>query len=144
MKKAARATKSAEYLLDGNVLVALADAAHVHHAQAVRWFASTTVPFATCPITQGTLIRMLVHFKAVPDVATAVVFLERFTAHPRHRFWPDSLSYPGISWKGVLGQRQVTDAYLTALARQRGGRVATFDKGLAALHADSAELLEIQ
>ena len=84
---------------------------------------------------------MLLQFKAVNDVASAVSFLEKFTAHPRHRFWPDSLPYSAISWRGVLGRRQVTDAYLAALARHHGGRIATFDKGLAALHTDGAELL---
>ena len=141
MRKVSGARAVAGYLLDGNVLVALADAAHVHHLAAVRWFVSMDVPFATCPITQGTLLRMLLQFEAVSDVASAVSFLERFTAHPKHRFWPDSLPYSAISWRGVLGQRQVTDAYLAALARHHGGRIATFDEGLAALHADSSELL---
>ena len=141
MKRVSLARAAAEYLLDGNVLVALADAAHVNHDAAVRWFVSIDVPFATCPITQGTLIRMLLQFKAVSDVASAVSFLEKFTSHPRHRFWPDSLPYNAISWRGVLGQRQVTDAYLAALARHHGGRIATFDQGLASLHTDSAELL---
>jgi hypothetical protein len=40
-----------------------------------------------------------------------------------------------------MGHRQVTDAYLAALARRRQGRLATLDKGLAALHPDVAELL---
>jgi uncharacterized protein len=42
---------------------------------------------------------------------------------------------------GVIGHRQVTDAYLAELARRREARLATFDKGLAALHADVAELV---
>jgi len=141
MKPASRARAMPGYLLGGNVLVALADSAHVHHPAVARWFASNDAPFATCPITQGTLLRMLLQFKAVADVASAVSFLGRFTAHPRHRFWPDSLPYSAISWRGILGQRQVTDAYLAALARHHGGRIATFDKGLASLHTDAAELL---
>jgi predicted nucleic acid-binding protein len=36
----------------------------------------------------------------------------------------------------------VTDAYLAALVRHHGGRLATFDRGLAALHADVAEAIE--
>ena len=142
MKRAAVPRPVPVRLLDGNVLVALSDAAHVHHEAAVRWFMSLDAPFATCPITQGTLLRMLLQFKAVRDVAGAVGFLEKFTAHPRHRFWPDSLPYASISWNGVFGQRQVTDAYLAALARHHAGRLATFDQGLAALHVDIAELLE--
>jgi predicted nucleic acid-binding protein len=41
----------------------------------------------------------------------------------------------------VIGHRQVTDAYLVALARHHDGRLATFDRGLAALHDDAVELL---
>jgi predicted nucleic acid-binding protein len=42
---------------------------------------------------------------------------------------------------GVIGHRQVTDAYLAQLARANHGRLATFDRGLAALHTDIAELI---
>ena len=140
MSSAAAAAK-APVLLDGNVLVAIADAAHVHHEQASQWFAAGKMPFATCPITQGTLLRMLLQFKAVPNVPAAVAFLRQLTAHKRHVFWPDELSYLAVEWKGVMGQRQVTDAYLAALARHHGGRLATLDQGLAALHEDVAELI---
>ena len=37
---------------------------------------------------------------------------------------------------------RVTDAYLAALARHFGGRLVTFDRGLAALHADVAIALQ--
>jgi len=60
----------------------------------------------------------------------------RSQAHPRHRFWPDGLSYADIGWRGVLGHRQVTDAYLAALARHHGGKLVSFDRGLVALHTD--------
>ena len=46
------------YLLDGNVLYALIDEAHVHHAPARQWFTGLAGGFATCPITQGTLLRL--------------------------------------------------------------------------------------
>ncbi len=130
------------HLLDGNVLVALIDRAHVHHPAAVRWFESRVDAFATCPITQGTLMRMLLRFGAVADAPSAVAVLVRLTSHTRHTFWPDDLGYARISWAGVLGHRQVTDSYLAALARHRNGRLATFDRGLAALHADVADLIE--
>jgi len=42
---------------------------------------------------------------------------------------------------GVIGHRRVTDAYLAQLARHNGGKLATFDEGLAALHRDVAELI---
>jgi hypothetical protein len=129
------------HLLDGNVLVALSDAAHVHHEAAVRWFASGDDPFATCPITQGTLVRMLLRHGATTSAMAAAEVLAHFSAHPRHRFWPDDLSYADVTWQGVVAHRQVTDAYLAALARTHGGRLATFDRGLSALHADVAVLL---
>jgi hypothetical protein len=131
------------HLLDGNVLVALADEAHVHHRAAVDWFAGVESPFATCPITQGTLLRMLLRHGAVDTAAQAGEVLAHLCAHPRHQFWADDLNYTELSWTGVLGQRQVTDAYLAALARARGGRLATFDQGLAALHGDIAVLLGV-
>ena len=58
-----------------------------------------------------------------------------------HRFWPDSIPYQSSHLAGVLAHRQVTDAYLVALARHHVGRVVSFDKGLAALHGDSVFLL---
>lgn len=129
------------FLLDANVLVALADAAHVHHDSAVRWFAASDAFFATCPITQGALLRVLLRLQTVQSAAAAARVLSGFTAHPRHRFWPEDVDYTALSWSGVLGHRQVTDAYLAALARQHGARLATLDRGLAALHTDVATLI---
>lgn len=129
------------HLLDGNVLVALISHTHVHHAAAQRWFASSSFPFATCPITQGTLLRLLLRLgDAAPE--TAVEVLTHLAAHTRHRFWSDALGYAEISWRGVLGHRQVTDAYLAALARHHKGKLLSFDRGLVALHADVAVGLE--
>lgn len=128
-------------LLDGNVLIALSDTLHVHHQAARRWLASFDAPFATCPITQGSMIRILMGTGAVRDRATAIVLLQTLTNLPRHRFWPDAIDYLQVNWSGVLGHRQVTDAYLASLARSKGGRLATFDQGLAALHPDVVELV---
>lgn len=126
------------HLLDGNVLVALTDSAHVHHALASAWFAGHEAPFATCPMTQGTLLRMQLQLGAASCMQDAQALLAALTAHPRHRFWPDDLAFGDVRMTGVQGHRQVTDAYLAALARQHGGRLATLDAGLAALHADVA------
>jgi uncharacterized protein len=122
-------------LLDGNVLVALLAPGHVHHSAAQRWFVGSTSRFATCPITQGTLLRLLMQL-ALLDAGAAVQALKQLSAHPRHVFWPDTLDYGDIAWYGVIGHRQVTDAYLAALARHHRGRLVSFDQGLVALHAD--------
>jgi predicted nucleic acid-binding protein len=42
---------------------------------------------------------------------------------------------------GIIGHRQVTDAYLAHLARSHSARLATFDQALAKLHADVADLI---
>lgn len=125
-------------LLDANVLIALADSSHVHHEPAVRWFASGSPLFATCPFTQGTLLRMLLRSGSVPDIAVAAQVLKGFTSHRNHRFWPADLQFDSVGWSGVLGHRQITDAYLAALARHHGGMLASLDRGLVALHADIA------
>ncbi len=130
------------WLPDGNVLIALSDDRHAHHQPARQWFAASDWPFGTCPITQGTLLRTLMSTRAVADAASAAQVLTRLTAHRRHCFWPDDLAYAQVPLKGVLGHRQVTDAYLVALARKHDAKLATFDRGLAALHPDVALLIE--
>ncbi len=129
------------HLLDANVLIALGDRGHVHHEATRRWFRQRgDQPFATCPITQGALLRILLR-RAPAAIDDALGILRLFVAHPAHRFWPDDLDYRAVRWDGVLGHRQVTDACLAALARRHRGRLATLDRGLAALHDDVAELI---
>lgn len=123
------------HLLDGNVLYALIDEAHVHHAAARRWFIGLYGGFATCPITQGTLLRLSIRLGG-QTLEQALAVLQAVTVNARHRFWPDTLAYHQIRWHGVLGHRQVIDAYLAALARHYKGKLASFDKGLVALHPD--------
>lgn len=71
-----------------------------------------------------------------------MALLGMVTAHARHHFWPDALPYDAVRWHGVMRHRQVTDAYLAALARHHGGRLASFDKGLVALHPEIGVALE--
>lgn len=47
-------------LLDANVLIALVVAEHVHHDAAADWLMASDTGFATCPMTQGSLVRFLV------------------------------------------------------------------------------------
>ncbi len=65
---------------------------------------------------------------------------------PRHEFWPDNASCHDIPVAGIIGHRQVTDAYLAHLAhlaRSYSARLATFDQALAKLHADVADLIPV-
>jgi uncharacterized protein len=126
-------------LLDANVLIALVVSDHVHHDAAESWMADRADRIATCPSTEGSLIRLMIRQGQSAADTTAV--LAALAADQRHEFWPDDTAYADVDMTGVVGHRQVTDAYLAQLARNRRARLATFDEGLAALHHDVAELL---
>jgi predicted nucleic acid-binding protein len=82
------------HLLDGDVLYALIDEAHVHHAPARQWFSGLPGGFATCPITQGTLalVRLVMRLGG-HSVEQALALLGAVTANVKHHFWPDLLPY---------------------------------------------------
>ena len=94
------------HLLDGNVLYALIDEAHVHHGLARQWFSEHSSGFATCPITQGTLVRLAMRLGG-QGVEQALALLGMVTAHAKHHFWPDMLPYDQVRCHGVMGHRQV-------------------------------------
>jgi predicted nucleic acid-binding protein len=102
-------------------------------------FDETDQALATCPITQGTLLRFLM--REGSSAVEAVGVLDAFRSQPWHRFWPDELPYRLDDLHGVIGHRQVTGAYLVALARAHDAAVVTLDRGLAALHPDHTLLL---
>ena len=126
-------------LLDANVLIALLVEDHVHHEAAENWLVGMDENFATCPITQGSLMRLLI--REGEPAAAACAILNGTIANPRHEFWADDVLYTEVPTKGIVGHRQVTDAYLAQLARARGSRLATFDQAMAKLHHDVVELL---
>ena len=72
---------------------------------------------------------------------TAQALVTALAENPRHEFWPDAVPFKAVRVHGVIGHRQVTDAYLAQLARSRQGRLATFDTGLAKLHHDVTDLV---
>jgi toxin-antitoxin system PIN domain toxin len=127
------------FLADGNLLIAMTVVDHIHHEVAVDWFDDAGPDLATCPITEGTLLRFLI--REGQRAAAAVAVLDAMRAQPWHRFWPAGIPFEGVHIAGVIGHRQVTDAYLVALARHHGGRVATLDRGLAALHGEGVHLV---
>lgn len=123
-------------LLDVNVLIALLDGAHVHHGRASDWLQRNLEDgWASCPITQNGCIRIMSQ-AAYPNARRAVAVARRLAeaaAEQWHEFWADDVSLlePGtLDWSTVLGSRQVTDAYLLALALRHRGRFVTFDGGI--------------
>ena len=126
-------------LLDANVLIALLVEDHVHHEAAENWFVGIGGSFATCPITQGSLMRLLI--REGQPAAAARTIVSDTTADPRHEFWADDVPYTDVPTEGIIGHRQVTDAYLAQLARAHGSQLATFDQAMAKLHHDVIELI---
>jgi uncharacterized protein len=126
-------------LLDANVLIALVVSEHVHHDAAAEWLSVSDAGFATCPITQGSLVRFLV--RTGQSAAAALEIVSAVEEADRHEFWSDSVSFADVDVVGVVGHRQVTDSYLAQLARSRKGQLARLDSGLAHLHGDVAILI---
>ena len=126
-------------LLDANVLIALVVAEHVHRDASAQWLAESQADFATCPITQATLVRFLLRSGQPAGSARDVV--RAVGASELHNFWPDDVSFADVEVKGIVGRRQVTDAYLAQLSRKDNGQLETLDTGLAHLHKDVAILI---
>lgn len=124
-------------LLDVNVLVALLDAGHLHHAVATDWLAGRgRRGWASCPLTQNGCLRIL-SLPTYPNPqppARVAEHLAAATAQRGHLFWPDSLSLlePNrLRWDRVLSTRHITDVYLLALAVEHQGCFVTFDRSVA-------------
>ena len=126
------------WLLDANVLVALSDKAHDHYLRAGAWLNSAG-HVATCPITEGALVRYLV--RKGQSIETIRTVLREWAQHPGHEFWPDDLPYADADLRHVIGHRQVTDAYLVSLARRHNAQLATLDEPLARLDPATVTLI---
>lgn len=126
------------WLCDGNVLAALMIDTHVHHRAARRWLESHKDSFASCSVSQGTLLRVHMTMAADHSAAAAWVSLSAFESHPRHVFWDDGFGYRHVPHRHLQGPKQITDAWLAQLARKRKGKVATFDSAFVLLHRDVA------
>ena len=126
------------YLLDVNVLIALVDPAHIQHDQAHHWFARVGHrDFATCPLTENGLIRIIGHpkYPNSPGPPSAVLqSLIAIRGLPGHKFWPDDLSIADAAFFApelLTSHTRVTDGYLLALAHANRGRLATMGQKLA-------------
>ncbi|MFT4164173.1 MAG: PIN domain-containing protein [Microlunatus sp.] len=141
-------TTESVYLLDANVLIALANSNHVHHASAHRWFASID-RWATTPITEAAFVRLQsnpVVTGSEISCASALGALAAMRQHPGHVFLGDesSLANPSINLTSLVGFRQVTDFHLVNLCAAQGGVLATFDAKIRnALAAADRRLVEV-
>ena len=123
-------------LLDVNVLIALLDVDHVHHGLASEWLgANLHHGWASCPMTQNGCIRVMSQpaYGGGFSPRAVATRLAEAAAGPDHAFWPDEvngLEADALDWSRILGHRQITDAYLLALAVRNDGRFVTFDRRL--------------
>lgn len=130
-------------LLDANVLIALATPEHPARAVCIEWFnAEPLRAFATCALTEGALLRFVLRTQPQPSISLALELLAAIQALPGHRFIEGAPSYREAKLDSVRGHRQLTDAWLAALARHQDMSLVTLDSGLAAVHGDVALLLK--
>jgi toxin-antitoxin system PIN domain toxin len=134
---------------DVNVLVALTNPSHVFHRESHGWLADVE-RFATTPVTESGLLRMLLN----PDVTgqgvtpgQALAVLAGIRADPRAEFLADdsSLAEGAVDTTGLAGHKQVTDWHLLNLAARHDAVLVTFDRKLtrAVLPADAARVVSL-
>ena len=138
-------------LLDVNVIIALLDPDHAFHERAhVWWAANMKRGWASCPVTENGVVRIISN----PGYSQKMRFapgdligrLRKFTGQSNHEFWPDEISLRDekiFAAERIHSSRQLTDLYLLALAAQHQGRLVTFDQGIpvsAVSHAKASNL----
>ncbi|MCY7315891.1 MAG: VapC toxin family PIN domain ribonuclease [Rubrivivax sp.] len=121
-------------LLDVNVLIALLDDAHVFSQRANAWLDVAPRRIATCPIVENSAVRVMsataycaTHRATPTQVAEG---LRALTEGVDHAFWPDDVSLLDeacFHFTRLHGYRQITNAYLLALAVRHRGALASFD-----------------
>lgn len=123
------------YLLDVNVLIALTDRSHVHHHAAQIWFESVgQMSWATCPITENGVIRIVGNQRyrnSVDGLSYLLEAVKEFTALPGHVFWSDDVTLingENVDLRQAITPNHVTDIYLLFLAQTHGGQLATLDR----------------
>ena len=123
------------HLLDINVLIALMDSNHAFHSRAHAWWAAQVRPWASCPLTENGLLRIMAspHYSKNTRL-TLTELAARFDLFVRstdHAFWPDSLSLrDGNHFRHafILSSKHLTDIYLLALAAANKACLVTFDQ----------------
>ena len=123
------------YLLDVNVLLALAWPNHVHHSAARTWFASAQASgWQTCGVTESGFIRVSSSVRVTPDARTpaeAALLLHRLCSLAGHEFVADTVSLAdSFELLGEIAHASssVTDAHLILLAASTESTFVTFDR----------------
>jgi toxin-antitoxin system PIN domain toxin len=124
-------------LLDVNMLLALLDSDHVDHERARAWITEEIEQgWASCAITQNGFVRVISQprYPSPVSPSQAIDMLARATRTRYHEFWPCTVSIldvNAVDRSRLHTSKQLTDAYLLALAAENGGRFVTFDQSIA-------------
>lgn len=139
------------YLLDVNVLLALAWPNHVHHGISHAWFRThRSKGWATCLVTQLGFVRLSSHPSLTSEPRApgeARDLLRQMTKLPSYQFWQEptggllEATETTSVFSRVLTHNGVTDGYLVALAQLHRGKLATLDSPLARVFRETVELI---
>ena len=134
------------YLLDTNVLLGLIWTSHDFHRAAGKWFvANRRQGWATCAMTQAGFARISAQSAFAVwggTVQSAIASLEAAMGSVDHRFLNMDVAQGQVKiycTGGIIGHRQVTDAWLLATAMRHNCKLVTFDKGIRQLLATDDE-----
>jgi len=129
------------FLLDVNVLIALAFPVHTSHQQAHKWFrGEPNRLWATCALTQAGFLRAATRQLGTSRdaVRLALSGLEQDCQSSNHEYWPVDIDLCDLSdslRSRITGPNQITDMQLLLLAHRRHAQLASFDRGIKALAA---------
>ncbi len=134
------------HLLDANALIALCWPTHEHHLRMLAWFRQhARKGWATTALTQAAFVRVVsqqAFARRAVAISEAAELLLRNTAHTAHRFVTLDFAFDQVLVAcsgGLLGHRQVTDAWLLTAAMRNGMKLLTFDAGIGQLLATADE-----
>jgi toxin-antitoxin system PIN domain toxin len=125
-------------LLDVNFIIAMLDADHAFHERAHNWWAANSKHgWASCPITENGVVRIISNpnYSKKKSFAPSNLIdrLQKFVEATDHDFWSDEISIRDkkiFTTEKIHGSRQLTDFYLLALATKRQARLVTLDQGI--------------
>lgn len=122
------------YLLDVNVLLALAHTGHTLHSKAIGWYASvakSATGFHTCSITELGFVRISVLTGLQSDIESAKRALDALKSSSKVRFEliSDDLGVSQLP-TFVKKPQSITDGHLSELAKKNSLRFVTLDRGI--------------
>jgi toxin-antitoxin system PIN domain toxin len=128
-------TNRARHLLDVNVLIALTDPDHVHHALVTTWFdAAGHFDWGVCAFTESGFVRVSCNPRfGRRTVAGASQLLRLLANRPGYRYWPITASWISIVEPfrvRIVGHQQIADALLLGLAIKEDGVLVTLNKAI--------------